>query len=109
MVKYGRTECLSHPLCEILLQRKWDRYGLIMYGLTTFLYFIFLLSLTMIVVAHPSCIHDRYQEEYSTEAVDDAFNFNKRKNCQYLVENSFYVSLHQFDYFREERLLVNCL
>jgi hypothetical protein len=57
MVEYGRSDCLSHPLCERLLQRKWNRYGLPLYALTTIFYLLFLFTLTLIVVTHPSCIH----------------------------------------------------
>lgn len=55
MVKYGRSECLSHPLCEVLLQRKWNKYGLPLYGITTLMYLIYLLFLTRIVVQYPLC------------------------------------------------------
>ena len=57
MVEFGRSDCLSHPLCEQLLERKWNRYGLPLYALSTLFYLFFLFTLTLIVITHPSCIH----------------------------------------------------
>lgn len=68
MVEFGRSDCLSHPLCEQLLERKWNRYGLPLYALSTLFYMFFLFTLTLIVITHPSCIHQReHHEEHETE------------------------------------------
>ncbi len=65
MVTYGRTECLSHPLCEKLLQRKWKNYGMMIYSFTTLCYLIFLMCLTLMVITHPSCIFTDLESEFS--------------------------------------------
>lgn len=57
MVNYGRTDCLTHPLCEKLLRRKWVKFGRRLYGISTICYLIFLVNLSLIVITHPSCIH----------------------------------------------------
>jgi hypothetical protein len=91
MVKYGRTDCLCHPLCETLLQRKWSRYGLPIFGLATILYFTFLLSLTMIVINHPSCLHKNYWQHEDNNHIfkDDS---NRSTVCDDQIKNSYYVS-----------------
>ena len=79
MVKYGRTDCLCHPLCETLLQRKWSRYGLPIFGLVTIFYLTVLISLTLIAINHPSCLHKNYfdheqiNQEYRS---DEAYTKN---------------------------------
>ncbi len=78
MVNYGRTDCLTHPLCEKLLQRKWIKYGMILYGLSTLFYLIFLLSLSLIVTTHPSCIHTDFSN------AENPHNFNL---CQESFKN----------------------
>ena len=55
MVDYGRSECLSHPLCAKLLDRKWIRYGRLICSVRTCFYLLFLGSLTTIIVTYPSC------------------------------------------------------
>jgi hypothetical protein len=96
MVKYGRTDCLCHPLCETLLAQKWNRYGLLIYSITTFFYLLFLVSLTLIVIAHPSCIHDTYEhlhEQLIHVNANDHEHFDRRRNCELLVANSYYVCI----------------
>ena len=93
MVKYGRTDCLCHQLCETLLQRKWKRYGLLLYGMTTLFYLIFLLSLTSIVVSHPSCIVEDYKSliELNLDPNVKQFYIDQMNICNESVENSRYV------------------
>lgn len=50
MVEQGLSDCLSHKLCEVLLQRKWIGYGLPIFAVTTSFYFLYLTMLTLIVV-----------------------------------------------------------
>ncbi len=95
MVNYGRTDCLSHPLCEKLLQRKWIKYGMTLYGLSTLFYLLFLMSLSLIVITHPSCIHS-----------DQSYDENPHKNnlCIHVFRNDptyviFYASSLEFRYF----------
>jgi hypothetical protein len=73
MVNYGRIDCLSHPLCENLLQRKWQRYGFLIYGTTTMFYFLFLTLLTTIVITYPSQLHNDHvsNETKRCEDIDD--------------------------------------
>jgi hypothetical protein len=73
MVNYGRTDCLSHPLCEKLLQRKWIKYGMTLYGLSTLFYLLFLTSLSLIVVTHPSCIHSDSNYHHYASKCEELF------------------------------------
>ena len=57
MVKFGRTNHLSHPLCETLLRQKWLSYGFPIYMLNLFFYLVFLLIFSYFVVTFPSCNH----------------------------------------------------
>lgn len=86
MVKYGRIECLSHPLCEILLQRKWSKYGLPIYGLTTLFYLIFLLVLTSIIILYPNCFNYDFNED---SPFDQDLNITE---CKKMTDN-YYVRL----------------
>ncbi|CAF0715061.1 unnamed protein product [Brachionus calyciflorus] len=85
MVKYGRTDCLSHPLCETLLQRKWSKYGLPLYGLTTLLYLIFLTILTTIIIIIPKCNHEDPINDYVLIDVD--LNFT---DCDFFPKENIY-------------------
>ncbi|UJR31398.1 hypothetical protein I4U23_018892 [Adineta vaga] len=57
MVKFGRTNHLSHPLCETLLRQKWLSYGFPIYMLNLCFYLLFLLSLSYFVITFPACNH----------------------------------------------------
>ncbi|CAF1323136.1 unnamed protein product [Adineta steineri] len=57
MVKFGRTNHLSHPLCETLLRQKWLSYGFPIYMLNLTFYLIFLFSLSYFVITFPACNH----------------------------------------------------
>ena len=61
LVKFGRIDCLSHPLCESLLQRKWHLYGLPINLFVTSLYIFYLAALTLIVLDHSGYIHKKYE------------------------------------------------
>lgn len=87
MVKYGRTECLSHALCETLLQRKWNRYGLLMHGLSTIFYLTFLFILTTIIITYPSCVHK--------DSDNHDYNYNL-SSCQVFTKNTYFVNLRYF-------------
>lgn len=89
MVKYGRSECLSHPLCEVLLQRKWNKYGLTLYGITTLMYLIFLICLTTIVVQYPLCPFNYYNNLQELNQID--FGVNKTF-CNALQKKNLYVT-----------------
>ncbi|CAF4561944.1 unnamed protein product [Rotaria sp. Silwood2] len=57
MVKFGRTNHLSHPLCETLLRQKWISYGFPIYILDLSFYLLFLFLLSYFVITFPSCNH----------------------------------------------------
>jgi transient receptor potential cation channel subfamily A member 1 len=57
MVKFGRTNHLSHPLCETLLRQKWLSYGFPIYMLNLVFYLLFLILLSHFVITFPSCNH----------------------------------------------------
>ncbi|CAF4381737.1 unnamed protein product [Rotaria socialis] len=58
MVKFGRTNHLSHPLCETLLRQKWLSYGFPIYALDLTFYLLFLFLLSHFIITFPSCNHD---------------------------------------------------
>ena len=57
MVQFGRTNHLSHPLCETLLRQKWLSYGFPIYMINLFFYLIFLLLFSYFIVTFPACNH----------------------------------------------------
>lgn len=57
MVKFGRINHLSHPLCETLLRQKWLSYGFPIYMLNLCFYLLFLFALSYFVVTFPACNH----------------------------------------------------
>jgi len=56
MVKLGRVELLSHPLCKAYLAMKWRAYGIWLYSINFIVYIVFLGMLTYLVVL-PSSFH----------------------------------------------------
>jgi transient receptor potential cation channel subfamily A protein 1 len=57
MVKFGRTNHLSHPLCETLLRQKWLSYGFPIYMLNLCFYLLFLLLFSYFIITFPACNH----------------------------------------------------
>ena len=57
MVKFGRTNHLTHPLCETLLRQKWLSYGFPIYMLNLILYLVFLVTFSYFIVSYSSCNH----------------------------------------------------
>ncbi|CAF1093211.1 unnamed protein product [Rotaria sordida] len=57
MVKFGRTNHLTHPLCETLLRQKWVSYGCPIYILDLSFYLLFLFLLSYFIITYPSCNH----------------------------------------------------
>jgi transient receptor potential cation channel subfamily A member 1 len=57
MVKFGRTNHLSHPLCETLLRQKWMSYGFPIYMLNVVFYVLFLAMYSYFIVSYPACNH----------------------------------------------------
>ena len=58
MVRFGRTNHLSHPLCETLLRQKWISYGFPIYMLNLGFYLLFLLLFSYFIITFPSCNHE---------------------------------------------------
>ncbi|XP_046584651.1 transient receptor potential cation channel subfamily A member 1-like [Haliotis rubra] len=57
MVKTGRVECLSHPVCVNFLRMKWNYYGRWYCSVYLLIYLTFLAFLTTFVVSHDSLDH----------------------------------------------------
>jgi len=57
MVKFGRTNHLSHPLCETLLRQKWLSYGFPIFMLNLCFYLLFLFLLSYFIITFPACNH----------------------------------------------------
>ncbi len=66
MVKFGRTNHLSHPLCETLLRQKWISYGFPIYMLNLSFYLLFLFLLSYFVITFPACNHHDPESWHST-------------------------------------------
>uniref|UniRef100_A0A914UXB1 Ion transport domain-containing protein n=1 Tax=Plectus sambesii TaxID=2011161 RepID=A0A914UXB1_9BILA len=49
MVKYGRVELLSHPVCLQFLSMKWRAYGCLFYAVNLTIYLLFIAALTGVV------------------------------------------------------------
>lgn len=89
MIKHGRTECLSHPLCEKLLMRKWNRYGFLIYSLILIAYFMYLMMLTLVVTTYPSCRHDDLKETLNQQNLTFC-------NDEFHDESSIYVRVFSY-------------
>ncbi len=57
MVKFGRINHLSHPLCETLLREKWISYGFPIYMLNLCFYLLFIFALSYFIITFPACNH----------------------------------------------------
>ncbi len=57
MVKFGRTNHLSHPLCETLLRQKWLSYGFPIYMFNLIFYLLFIFALSYFIITFPACNH----------------------------------------------------
>jgi len=57
MVKFGRINHLSHPLCETLLREKWISYGFPIYMLNLCFYLLFIFALSYFIITFPVCNH----------------------------------------------------
>jgi transient receptor potential cation channel subfamily A protein 1 len=57
MVKFGRTNHLSHPLCETLLRQKWLSYGFPIHMLNLCFYLLFIFAFSYFIITFPACNH----------------------------------------------------
>jgi len=64
MVKFGRINHLTHPLCETLLRQKWLSYGFPIHILNLSFYILFLSLLSYFIITFPACNH--HDSENST-------------------------------------------
>ena len=57
MVKFGRINHLSHPLCETLLRQKWLSYGFPIHMLNLCFYLLFIVAFSYFIITFPACNH----------------------------------------------------
>ncbi|CAF0765651.1 unnamed protein product [Adineta steineri] len=98
MVKFGRTNHLSHPLCETLLRQKWLSFGFPIYILNLSFYLFFLVLLSYFIITFPACNHhDRTNsishEQFCSKTTFTSFN-NSATNVQ--IACIWYIVLYCF-------------
>jgi transient receptor potential cation channel subfamily A protein 1 len=102
MVKFGRTNHLSHPLCETLLRQKWLSYGFPIYMLNLFFYLLFIFAFSYFIITFSACNHrDSASSTSPTHSCPNA-NFIS-------FQNSATVSQILSIWFIILYCLVNCL
>jgi transient receptor potential cation channel subfamily A protein 1 len=57
MLKFGRINHLTHPLCETLLRQKWLSYGFPVYIFNLCFYLLFIFTLSYFIITFPACNH----------------------------------------------------
>ncbi|XP_064605921.1 transient receptor potential cation channel subfamily A member 1-like [Liolophura sinensis] len=57
MVKFGRVDCLSHPVCVSYLQMKWNGCGMWFHFIYLAMYLVFLGLLTSFAISNPARHH----------------------------------------------------
>ena len=75
MVKFGRTNHLSHPLCETLLRQKWLSYGFPIYMLNLWFYLLFLIALSYFIITFSACNHHDQIDDTNSVHVCPTKNF----------------------------------
>lgn len=98
MVKFGRTNHLSHPLCETLLRQKWLSYGFPIYALDLTFYLIFLFLLSYFIITFPSCNHFDPESWHSTinSCPDKSFKSFYDTATTFQVISIWYIVLYSF-------------
>uniref|UniRef100_A0A914W205 Transient receptor potential cation channel subfamily A member 1 n=3 Tax=Plectus sambesii TaxID=2011161 RepID=A0A914W205_9BILA len=81
MVKYGRVELLSHPVCLQFLTMKWKAYGFMFYMFNLAIYLMFIASLTGAVACLDPNLqwHDNQVETINGTRFSSSFFKNKTK------------------------------
>ena len=74
MVRFGRTNHLSHPLCETLLRQKWLSYGCPIHILNLSFYLLFLLVFSYFIITFPSCNHHDSVYNYTNQRQSSCSN-----------------------------------
>ncbi|XP_033737356.1 transient receptor potential cation channel subfamily A member 1-like isoform X2 [Pecten maximus] len=91
MVKFGRVQCLSHPLCKAYLSMKWRAYGLWFHSTNLVLYLIYLGLLTMLATTTTLWYPSDDNGQNSTNASTTELNSHSieihtaKKLCVYIV------------------------
>ena len=80
MANEKQVELLQHPVCSVITERKWDKYGFKSYLLLIAVYVIFLIALNLFILTSPSPI-DSPESFNCTE-------FFSRANTEYRKNNS---------------------
>jgi len=98
MVKFGRTNHLSHPLCETLLRQKWLSYGLPIYMLNLSFYLLFLILLSYFIITFPACNHHDPPSWNSSEQFCSATTFISFKTQATMLQiiSIWYIVLYCF-------------
>ncbi|KAL5022254.1 hypothetical protein ScPMuIL_001409 [Solemya velum] len=78
MVKNGRVECLSHPVCITYLTMKWKAYGLWFHWLNLVIYAVFLAMLTSFVTSVNAMRHVDNISESGQENNTDGITVNNK-------------------------------
>ena len=50
MSDYNREDCLAHPLTQKLIELKWSSHGALVFYLSFFVYLLFIISITVLIV-----------------------------------------------------------
>ncbi|CAF0829944.1 unnamed protein product [Didymodactylos carnosus] len=82
MVKFGQTDNLSHPLCEMLLRYKWLSYGFPLHVIQLCFYLLFTVTLSYFSITFNSCNHL------------DPFSLTNTKNISY-CPNPLFTSFNE--------------
>ena len=72
LVKYGRTELLSHPLALELLNYKWRTFGRPIYFFNLSVYLIFLVFFNFFMLATPAPYVFQDYQKVLRDGIDDA-------------------------------------
>jgi transient receptor potential cation channel subfamily A protein 1 len=98
MVKFGRTNHLSHPLCETLLRQKWLSYGFPVYMLNLSFYLLFLILLSYFIITFPACNHhdpaDWKRSHLSCPII--TFTSFKKEATMFQIISIWYIVLYCF-------------
>ncbi|KAK3607524.1 hypothetical protein CHS0354_025776 [Potamilus streckersoni] len=92
MVKYGRVQCLSHPVSQAFLNMKWRTYGSWFHMTNLVLYAIFLALLTVMVT---TCSYGNFAINHGNNSSEANYTTYNIRPCQMqmLHKVSVYVVL----------------
>ncbi len=98
MVKFGRTNHLSHPLCETLLRQKWLSYGFPIYMLNLCFYLLFIFALSHFIITFSACNHhdSTYQSNSIYSCPDKNFISFEQSATIFQIFCIWYIILYCF-------------